>query len=94
MYFNAETQSNIVRKFHFALADPGFLFLGKAEMLLNHGEQFEPVDLRKRLFRKIGKSVPAERPRLATAAGAVSGEPADGRPASWRPLPPGRSHSS
>jgi two-component system CheB/CheR fusion protein len=67
MYFNAETQSNIIRKFHFALSNPGFLFLGKAEMLLNHGDQFEPVDLRKRLFRKIGKSVPAEPPRLATA---------------------------
>jgi len=66
MYFNAETQANIIRKFHFALSNPGFLFLGKAEMLFNHGDQFEPVDLRKRLFRKIGKSVPAE-PRLVTA---------------------------
>jgi two-component system CheB/CheR fusion protein len=67
MYFNAETQSNIIRKFHFALSNPGFLFLGKAEMLLNHGDQFEPVDLRKRLFRKIGKSVPTEPPRLVAA---------------------------
>jgi len=67
MYFNAETQSNIIRKFHFALSNPGFLLLGKAEMLLNHGDQFEPVDLRKRLFRKIGKSVPADPPRLVTA---------------------------
>jgi two-component system, chemotaxis family, CheB/CheR fusion protein len=67
MYFNAETQSNIIRRFHFALSNPGFLFLGKAEMLLNHGDQFEPVDLRKRLFRKIGKSVPAEPARLVAA---------------------------
>jgi len=74
MYFNAETQSNIIRKFHFALSNPGFLFLGKAEMLLNHGDQFEPVDLRKRLFRKVGKSVPAEPPRLVAANGAVNGE--------------------
>jgi two-component system, chemotaxis family, CheB/CheR fusion protein len=76
MYFNAETQSNIVRKFHFALADPGFLFLGKAEMLPDHGEQFEPVDLRKRLFRKIGKPVPVEPSQPATVASAGSGEPA------------------
>src|SRR5215472_7948691 len=69
MYFNAETQSNIIRKFHFALSNPGFLFLGKAEMLLNHGDQFEPVDLRKRIFRKIGKSVPVEPPRLVAANG-------------------------
>jgi two-component system CheB/CheR fusion protein len=53
MYFNAETQASIVRRFHFALADPGYLFLGKAEMLLNHSERFQPVDLRKRLFRKV-----------------------------------------
>ena len=74
MYFNAETQSNVIRKFHFALSDPGFLFLGKAEMLLNHHDQFEPVDLRKRLFRKIGKSVPAEPPRLVATAGATGSE--------------------
>ena len=75
MYFNAETQSNIIRKFHFALSNPGFLFLGKAEMLLNHGDQFEPVDLRKRLFRKVGKSVPAEPPRLVATNGRGNGEP-------------------
>src|ERR1700722_419264 len=79
MYFNAETQTNTVRKFHFALADPGFLFLGKAEMLLNHGDQFEPVDLRKRLFRRIGKSIPAEPPRSAQPA-STRGRAAAGGP--------------
>ena len=64
MYFTAETQANVLRRFHFALADPGFLLLGKAEMLLNHGDQFEPVDLRKRLFRKIGTGGLAGQPRL------------------------------
>ncbi|MFB4276595.1 CheR family methyltransferase [Nonomuraea sp. MTCD27] len=53
MYFNTEMQLNIVRRFHFALSDPGFLFLGKAEMLLNHSDKFVPVDLRMRLFRKV-----------------------------------------
>ena len=37
MYFNAETQARILARFHFALADGGVLFLGKAEMLLSHG---------------------------------------------------------
>ena len=76
MYFNAETQANIIRKFHFALSNPGFLFLGKAEMLLNHGDQFEPVDLRKRLFRKIGKSVPAEPARVVAATNPSDDDPA------------------
>ena len=56
MYFNAETQADVLRRFHFALSDPGYLFLGKAEMLLNHSGHFEPVDLRKRIFRKVPSS--------------------------------------
>ncbi|HEU4341646.1 MAG TPA: protein-glutamate O-methyltransferase CheR [Candidatus Binatia bacterium] len=34
MYFNAETQAGILSRFHFALNRTGFLFLGKAELLL------------------------------------------------------------
>jgi two-component system CheB/CheR fusion protein len=60
MYFNAETQANIVRRLHFALSYPGYLFLGKAEMLLNHSDRFQPVDLRKRLFRKASPTVMVE----------------------------------
>ncbi|MEU6711165.1 CheR family methyltransferase [Nonomuraea sp. NPDC046802] len=72
MYFNTDMQLNIIRRFHFALADPGFLFLGKAEMLLNHSDTFEPVDLRMRLFRKISTAGPAYR-----AAWPVTGAASD-----------------
>ncbi|MFC4530682.1 CheR family methyltransferase [Sphaerisporangium dianthi] len=67
MYFNAETQLSVVRRFHFALNHPGYLFLGKAEMLLNHGERFEPVDLRTRLFCKIAPTPPGGRPSRGAA---------------------------
>jgi two-component system CheB/CheR fusion protein len=53
MYFNAETQGRILGRFHFAVNNTGYLFLGKAEMLLNRGELFVPVDLRRRIFRKV-----------------------------------------
>jgi two-component system CheB/CheR fusion protein len=53
MYFNAETQSRILARFHFALGDKGFLFLGKAEMLLTHANTYTPVDLKLRIFRKV-----------------------------------------
>jgi two-component system, chemotaxis family, CheB/CheR fusion protein len=53
MYFNAETQSKILSRLHFALAPRGVLFLGKAEMLLSHTRIFDPVDLKRRVFRKI-----------------------------------------
>ncbi|MBB4689216.1 CheR family methyltransferase [Amycolatopsis jiangsuensis] len=52
MYFNAETQTKILERFHFALTPRGVLFLGKAEMLLSHTRIFEPLDLKRRVFRK------------------------------------------
>jgi two-component system, chemotaxis family, CheB/CheR fusion protein len=78
MYFNAETQANIVRRFHFALSYPGFLFLGKAEMLLNHADRFQPVDLRKRLFRKASPAI-MEPGQLSGWAEGAGREPAGGR---------------
>ncbi|WP_215545216.1 CheR family methyltransferase [Amycolatopsis sp. CA-230715] len=52
MYLNAETQTKILERFHFALAPRGLLFLGKAEMLLSHARIFEPIDLKRRVFRR------------------------------------------
>ncbi|GGM86945.1 chemotaxis protein CheR [Lentzea pudingi] len=52
MYFNQETQSKILGRFHFALVPKGVLFLGKAEMLLSHSRIFDPIDLKRRIFRK------------------------------------------
>jgi two-component system CheB/CheR fusion protein len=55
MYFTAETQARILSRFHFALADAGVLFLGKAEMLLSHSALFLPIDLKRRIFRKVAR---------------------------------------
>lgn len=52
MYFNQETQAKVLNRFHFALVPRGVLFLGKAEMLLSHGRIFDPIDLKRRVFRK------------------------------------------
>ncbi|MBE1494262.1 two-component system CheB/CheR fusion protein [Amycolatopsis lexingtonensis] len=56
MYFNAETQTKVLERFHFALAPRGVLFLGKAEMLLSHARIFEPLDFKRRVFRKAVNS--------------------------------------
>ena len=56
MYFNADTQTKILERFHFALAPRGMMFLGKAEMLLSHTRIFEPLDLKRRVFRKVANS--------------------------------------
>ncbi len=67
MYFNAETQAKILRRFHFALSDAGVLFLGKAETLLSHGGLFTPIDLKRRVFRRI--------PRISPVQGAMFADP-------------------
>jgi two-component system, chemotaxis family, CheB/CheR fusion protein len=59
MYFNVETQAQVIDRFHFALREGGDLFLGKAEMLLSDSERFEVVSMRQRIFRRRpGVSVP------------------------------------
>ncbi|MBD2296067.1 PAS domain S-box protein [Anabaena sphaerica FACHB-251] len=62
MYFNSEVQGRIMARFHFALNDTGYLFLGKAEMLLMYSNLFTSVDLKNRIFTKI--SSPNIRDRL------------------------------
>jgi two-component system, chemotaxis family, CheB/CheR fusion protein len=52
MYLNAETQSRVVARLNFGLAPDGWLFLGKAEMLLSHADLFSPVEMKQRFFRR------------------------------------------
>ena len=53
MYFNAPAQARILARLHFALAEGGFLMLGRAETLLAHSSTFKPVDLKLRIFAKV-----------------------------------------
>lgn len=72
MYFNVEAQSHIVDRFHFALREYGYLFLGKAEMLLGDGDRFEAVNIRQRVFRRQpgGTISPPVSPKMRPAVGA------------------------
>jgi two-component system CheB/CheR fusion protein len=63
MYFTAETQAQVLRRFHFALDDDGVLMLGKSEMLITHSDLFTPVDLKCRVFRKVMRPGRRERGR-------------------------------
>ncbi len=74
MYLNTETQHRVLARLHFALNARGYLFLGRAEMLLSQGAMFTPKDLGHRVFSKVPK--PTLRDRLAvldqaTATGAA-----------------------
>jgi two-component system, chemotaxis family, CheB/CheR fusion protein len=67
MYFTAEAQAQILHRFHFALHDDGYLLLGRSEMLITHKDQFAPVELKRRVFRKVIK--PTMRDRVRVMAG-------------------------
>ena len=66
MYFDADTQRRVLARFHFALRDDGYLFLGRAETLLSQGGGFTPFDLQRRVFTKIPR--PTLQDRLLVAS--------------------------
>ena len=70
MYFTAETQAQILRRFHFALDDDGYLLLGKSEMLITHTDLFAPVELKRRVFRKVIEPTLRDRARVLAFDGA------------------------
>jgi two-component system, chemotaxis family, CheB/CheR fusion protein len=72
MYFTVEAQTRILSQLNFALRDRGFLFLGKSEMLVRHSEYFTPVDVKRRVFRRIPRRNIGER------LGHVIGDPTVG----------------
>jgi two-component system, chemotaxis family, CheB/CheR fusion protein len=69
MYFTAEAQGRILARFHYALNDDGFLFLGRAEMLLTHAALFVPIDLKQRVFAKVPRLQLRDRLLLLAQAG-------------------------
>ncbi|MGW3142679.1 CheR family methyltransferase [Streptomyces sp. NPDC001139] len=76
MYFNVEAQTQIVDRYHIALREGGFLFLGKAEMLLNDADRFDVMSMRQRVFRRRpgDASAPYQQSPGKIRAG-TSGEP-------------------
>jgi two-component system CheB/CheR fusion protein len=73
IYLTAETQGRILARFHYALNDDGFLFLGRAEMLLTHASLFTPVALKERIFNKVARLQLRERLVLLAQSGSLEG---------------------
>src|SRR5699024_2768490 len=53
IYLNAATQARLLKLFHFALNENGFLFLGSSETVGRQTDLFEPLSRDHRLFRRI-----------------------------------------
>ena len=86
MYFEPPAQAKILARLHYALSEKGYLFLGKAEMLLRRDTLFVPLDLKQRIFNKTHQ-VAVRDQRLATPL-AGSADPGNHltRPARLRDL--------
>ena len=61
MYFNAEAQTRVLARFEFALNGTGYLFLGKAEVMLSRSTAFVPLDIKRRIFSKRRTALAHER---------------------------------
>ncbi|MGO9887381.1 MAG: CheR family methyltransferase, partial [Solirubrobacteraceae bacterium] len=77
MYFTAETQAQILRRFHFGLDDDGYLLLGKSEMLITHTDLFTPLELKRRVFKKVIKPTLRDRVRGLATDGARGFAPSE-----------------
>jgi two-component system CheB/CheR fusion protein len=81
IYFNTETQRSVMARLHMALADHGFMVLGKSELILSYSDGFTPENMGLRIFRKVpGVRLPAVPPPRAETPPPAPEEKAAMRP--------------
>ncbi len=73
IYFTRDLQDRILARFHYAVIERGFLFLGRSESLLARSRWFAPHNVKWRIFQRT--TTPAATVAMAMLRGA--GEPAN-----------------
>jgi two-component system CheB/CheR fusion protein len=68
IYFTADLQEKIMARFHYAIRDGGYLFLGRAESLLARSRSFGAANLKWRLFQRTMASAPTVAAALLQAS--------------------------
>ena len=84
IYFNSETQRNVMARLYIALGERGFLVLGKSELILTHSDGFTPEHLAQRIFRKVPGVRVAGAPAGINAARGLAAQDGEG-PGSTEP---------
>jgi len=69
IYFSGETQRHVLARFHFALKDEGYLYLGNAELMLTQAHLFESTGLKHHVFRRTPQATLRDRMVVLTQAG-------------------------
>jgi two-component system, chemotaxis family, CheB/CheR fusion protein len=78
IYFTSELQERIMSRFHYAVREDGYLFLGRSESLLARSRMFRPVQLKWRIFERtpsVARQVTAVLPDRDEAHGTVAEHP-------------------
>jgi two-component system, chemotaxis family, CheB/CheR fusion protein len=52
IYFTSELQERIMARFHYAIREDGYLFLGRSESLMARSRMFRPLQLKWRIFER------------------------------------------
>ena len=55
IYFGQELQKRVLATFHFALNEPGFLLLGRAENVADGPNLFQPIDKENKIFARTAQ---------------------------------------
>jgi two-component system CheB/CheR fusion protein len=79
IYFDATLQKHILSRMHYALEPGGILFLGRSESQLSNSNQFQRLDSRWRIFRRL--TIPAEIEMRSQAAMSGTDDGPANRPA-------------
>ena len=80
IYFTSELQERLLSRFHYAVREGGYLFLGRAESLLARSRLFRPVHMKWRIFQRtptMGRQGAAVLPDHEGAAGPAPEPPPD-----------------
>ena len=79
IYFDTATQQQLLPRFHYALREEGYLFLGKAETLMSRSMLFRPLEPRFRVFQRVPQEGPAEALLGALETRKVVNDPGSGK---------------
>ena len=60
IYMNPLLQKNVMKKFHFAINENGFLFLGPSENIANLKESVKDIDKKWKIYRCVSKPKPGD----------------------------------
>jgi two-component system CheB/CheR fusion protein len=77
IYFTGALQDRMLSRFHYAVRDGGYLFLGRSESLLTRSKLFAPLNLKWRIFQRVPSSIRVDSPLAFRDGASLAVEPSE-----------------